>query len=313
MDGERLPGDRLPSSTAGTPPAEVDVTIELVQGLLAAQHPDLEDRDLAIVANGWDNVIVRIGSDLVARLPRRELAAALVGHEHRWLPKLAAGLPIPVPVPLRVGVPGAGYPWAWSICQWFDGDVAADVPLADPAREADRLGAFVHALHRPAPAAAPRSPFRGLAINELIPRIRANLDRLHLERTAISGLVDELAATSPWRGPGVWLHGDLHSANLLVADGEIAAVLDFGDLTAGDPAVDLAVAWMLFQPGDRFRFRVAAGGGIPIDEPTWNRARLWGVHFALIFLQHSADNVRFARMGERLLRAVAPRPSELEP
>ncbi|TRY17516.1 aminoglycoside phosphotransferase family protein [Tessaracoccus rhinocerotis] len=275
-----------------------------MRGLLAEQHPDLAERDLAIVANGWDNVIVRVGTDLVARLPRRELAAALVAHEQRWLPALATHLPIPVPVPLRVGVPGLGYPWAWSICDWFQGEVAADVPLADPAREADRLGAFVHALHRPAPVEAPRNPFRGQPVTGLVPRIRANLARLHLERTALDALVDELAKTSPWRGPAKWLHGDLHSANLLVDGGEIVAVLDFGDLTSGDPAVDLAVAWMLFQPEERRRFRSAAGGGTPVDEPTWDRARLWGLHFALIYVRHSYGNERFARMGERLLRAV---------
>ena len=51
-----------------------------------------------------------------------------------------------------------------------------------------------------------------------------------------------------WPGPPLWVHGDLHPANLLVtADGTLRAVLDFGDVTAGDPAVDLATAWLTFD------------------------------------------------------------------
>lgn len=289
---------------SSTPPADVDVTVDLVHALLADQHPDLADRELRIVANGWDNVIVRIGEDLVARLPRRELAAGLVLNEQRWLPELSVDLPIPVAAPVRVGRPGHGYPWFWSICPWFDGEVAADVPLADPAREADRLGAFVHAFHRPAPIDAPSNPFRGIPVARLAPRIRGNLEQLGPGHEPVAALIGRLAAAPAWDRPPVWVHGDLHAANLLVADGRISAVLDFGDLTAGDPAVDLAVAWMLFDADDRRRFRIAAGGGDPVDDATWDRARLWGLHLALIFQLNSDDNEQFSRLGARLYREV---------
>ncbi|QNP57539.1 aminoglycoside phosphotransferase family protein [Tessaracoccus defluvii] len=306
-------GTPAPPGVGATPSAEVDVTVSLVHDLLAQQHPDLADSPPTVVANGWDNVIVRVGDDLVARFPRRRLAAGLVAGEQRWLPGLAAGLPIPIATPVRTGRPGLGYPWAWSICRWFDGEVAADVRLADPGHEAERLGRFVHALHRPAPAEAPANPFRGQPVAELVPRIRANLARLFPSPTpstssgtysAILALIDQLATTPEWTGPPLWLHGDLHTANLVVADGAIAAVIDFGDLTSGDPAVDLAVAWMLFDGDDRARFRGAAGGGTAVDDDTWARARLWELHFALLYLLHSADNERFARMGHRLLDAV---------
>lgn len=291
-------------TTQNMPAAEVDVTAGLVRGLLAEQHPDLASECLEIVANGWDNVIVRIGDELVARLPRRQLAADLVANEQRWLPSLAASLPIPVAAPVRAGRPGLGFPWDWSICPWFEGEVAADVSLADPALDAARLGSFVHALHRPAPTDAPNNPFRGQPVAELLPRIRDNLAKLALDRDPVAALVERLAAAPAWGGPPVWLHGDLHTANLLVADGAISAVLDFGDLTSGDPAVDLAVAWMLFAPADRDRFRAAAGGGALVDDGTWDRARLWAIHFALIYLLHSADSERFARMGKQLLRSA---------
>ena len=134
------------------PAAEIEVTEGLVRHLLADQHHDLARLPLTLVANGWDNVIFRLGSELTVRLPRRQLAADLVVHEQRWLPELAGRLPIRIPAPVRVGVPDERYPWRWSICPWFGGDVAADVELADPVLEARRLGAFVAALHAPAPA-----------------------------------------------------------------------------------------------------------------------------------------------------------------
>ena len=114
----------------------------------------------------------------------------------------------------------------------------------------------------------------------------------------------ELAEVAAWDGPALWVHGDLHSANVLVHDGSISAVIDFGDLTSGDPAVDLAVAWMLFDEADRAVFRAAAGASRSIDDATWQRGQLWALHFAVLYLLHSADAPRFQRMGTHLLAAV---------
>ncbi len=177
-------------------------------------------------------------------------------------------MPIPICAPLHAGRPGCGYPWSWSVCPWFDGDVAADVALdrSDAVRPS-RLGEFVAALHQPAPADAPYNEFRrGKPIAEFIPRIEANLRRrsstpTRFARTRptrtelpVRDRLAELADVAEWDGPALWLHGDLHSANIIVADGSISAVIDFGDITAGDPAVDLAVAWMLFDEADRAAF-----------------------------------------------------------
>lgn len=296
------------------PAAEIDVTVDLVRRLLAAQHPDLADRPLDVVANGWDNAIVRVGDDLVARIPRRRQGAELVEHEQRWLPELAARLPIPIATPVRFGLPTEEYPWRWSICPWFDGDVAADVELAEPERAADRLAAFVADLHAVAPPDAPENPHRGQPVRLLRERVVANVPRLDDPQLAgrILGHAEVLARAPEWSGAPVWLHGDLHSANVIVRDGSIAAVLDFGDITSGDPAVDLAIAWMLFEGEALERFRAGAGsggaggGGGGVDDDTWARAQLWGLHFAVLYLLHSADAPRFARMGRRLLGRLLP-------
>lgn len=297
------------------PAAEVEVTVELVRTLLAEQFPDFAALPLELVANGWDNAIFRLGDRFSVRMPRRQLGADLVAHEQRWLPDLARHLPIPIPAPVRNGRPGCGYPWMWSVCAWFDGDVAADVELTDPTREATRLGDFLAALHVPAPPDAPRNEFRrGQPIAEFVPRIEANLERLSdgsdaavdaaVDAAAVRRWLTGLGDLAEWHGPALWVHGDLHTANLIVTSGRISAVIDLGDLTAGDPAVDLAVAWMLFDVSDRAVFRAAAGVIWPIDDATWQRGRLWALHFALLYLLHSADSERFERMGTELLAAV---------
>jgi aminoglycoside phosphotransferase (APT) family kinase protein len=122
------------------PAAEVDVTPELLRRLLAGQHPDLAGLPVTAAANGWDNVVFRVGDGLLARLPRREMGARLTGHEQQWLPRLATQLPLPIPAPVRTGRPGLGYPWPWSIVPYIPGQVAAETPPADPAAAAVSLG-----------------------------------------------------------------------------------------------------------------------------------------------------------------------------
>jgi aminoglycoside phosphotransferase (APT) family kinase protein len=285
------------------PAAEVTVDESLVRRLLATQHPDLAGRSLVLFANGWDNVMYRLGADLVVRLPRRQVAAVLIEHEQRWLPILAPRLPLPIPAPVRIGRPGEGYPWSWSVIPWLPGRIAAQTGVAVPATEARRLGAFVAALHQPAPADAPVNPVRGgplaeraFAVTERLSRLASVVDAEAVARTWERGV-----AAVPWTGPPLWLHGDVHTANVLVDSGAISAVIDFGDITAGDPATDLAIAWMLFDRTDRDGFRWACGTS---DGDTWDRARGWAVHLGLAYLAHSADNPLMAAIGERVISAV---------
>jgi aminoglycoside phosphotransferase (APT) family kinase protein len=284
------------------PAAEVPVDVDLVRRLLEEQHPDLAERPLALVANGWDNAIFRLGDDLAVRLPRRALAVPLVEHEHRWLPDLAPRLPLPIPAPVRVGRPGCGYPWPWSVCPWFEGTTALETPPADPLAAATDLGRFLRALHEPAPPEAPANPYRGIPLADREERTLDAIDHVDgIDRRAVRARWDELSAAPRWDGPALWLHGDVHPGNLLVADGRLAAVLDFGDLTSGDPASDLAVAWMLLPPDARPAFRAAAG---PDDDATWTRAQAWALALGLVIGASSADNPAYARLSERTIAAA---------
>lgn len=286
---------------ADMPAAEVEVDEGLVRALLEAQHPDLADLPIRLVAFGWDNSVFRLGDDLVVRLPRRQMGATLIEHEQRWLPTLAPRLPLPVPAPLRIGVPAEGFPWRWSICPWFEGELAARADL-DRDHAVATLASFLRALHVPAPIGAPGNIGRGVPLAHRSHWTERHIEQLAdvVDAPAVSARWQAALAVPPWESAPVWQHGDLHPANMLAVDGRLSAVIDFGDMNAGDPAGDLSVAWMLFPPDDRLRFRELVG----VDDATWARAEGWALALGLAFLSGSADNALIASIGRRTLAAA---------
>lgn len=298
----------FPPGSGRTPGAEVTISEDLVRGLIADQHPDLADLPLSPAAEGWDNQVWRLGPDLAVRLPRRAQAAPLVVAEQRWLPLLAPRLPVPVPAPVRVGLPGRGFPWPWSVVPWLVGRRASQDPDPTGRPLLPGLVELVVALHQPAGPDAPVNPFRGGPLATRDEVVRRRLEELD---AAYPGGVDPLLAVwedalaaEAWAGGPRWLHGDLHPGNLLVTPaGVLAGVLDFGDLTAGDPATDLAVAWMVFDVDTRAEFAARLRAAGHLDDATWRRARGWALAFGLL-LAGLGDDAEYAAVGHRTLAGV---------
>lgn len=280
----------------------VEVTGTLAAELLADQHQDLAALVIRRADRGWDNAVFRLGDDLALRIPQRIGGAFLIEHERAWLPTLLDGVPeyaaggLDASPHLRAGYAACGYPWSWAVVPWHHGDVVASTPPEDPLDAAGRLGRFLATLHRPAPAGVPDNPWRGGPLADRIPILSEYLDKVEaLERPLGDGIgrVDveatfaELAVVDSDDGPPSWLHGDLHVGNLIVRDGTLRAVIDFGDITAGDRACDLSVAWSLFAdaPDARNEFREVAGANRPIDHATWARARGWAIALQVAYLQ----------------------------
>jgi len=297
----------------GIPPAEVRIDVDLVRALLRAQHPDLADEELEVAGHGWDCVMVRIGAERAARLPRRAFAAPLAEVEQRWLPQLAPRLPIPVPVPLRVGEPGEGYPWPWTIVPWFPG-VSLDCTSLDE-RAAVPLANFLVALHHPAPDDAPLNSWRGVplagradAFHGWMADLRARPDGLSPTLAAAVDQVWNEAVAEPIDVAPTWLHGDLHPRNVIARDGMIAAIIDWGDVCTGDRATDLASLWTLLPTAtarDDARRVLELEAGI--SPSTWARAKGWAAFFGAILFVAGLDDgdVPFADAGRATLERVA--------
>jgi aminoglycoside phosphotransferase (APT) family kinase protein len=288
------------------PPREVEVTVELARALLADQHPDLAGLPIVHVEDGWDNAMFRLGEALALRMPRRMAGGALIAVEHTWLPQIAPRLPLPTPVPLRVGAPGYGYPFGWSVVPWLDG---APSDLAPPdADQGGVLAGFLMALHQPAPADAPHNRYRGsIALGD-----RADTFELrHAEAERMHGAIGpalrrsyEAGVAAPIDAPRTWFHGDLHGRNVLVNDGRLAGVIDWGDMAAGDAACDLAAIWMLLPDREARRQAMAA---YPASDATWVRARGWAALMTAMLLS-IADNPRMPAMALRMMSWLAAGP-----
>jgi len=292
--------------TNPTPAAETTINRDLVHALLVDQVPDLADEPVEFASSGFDNEIHRIGADHAIRLPRRSIAAQLVEHEQQWLPELAPDLPLKIPTPVHAGHPALGYPWSWSVVPWLPGIPLVHSPRLDPSRLADDLARFLNALHRPAPDGAPENPFRGTPLPSRDESVRKHARVAEgIDRVAAISLWDELVDTPEWGEEPLWIHGDLHPLNMLVHGGRLSAIIDWGDIAAGDPATDLAVAWMLFETDERNRFRQSLEvSGHSVGVHTWNRARGWALTLALAYIANSADSPTLRRIGTTTLDRV---------
>lgn len=298
-----------PPPPIGEPAAEVEIAEPVIRELLKAQHPDLADLPLRLVANGWDNVMYRLGDDLALRLPRRAVSAPLIAIERTWLPTLAPNLPLPVPAMLRAGVGQGDYPFHWAIVPWLEGEPADTMPLRSG--QGAVLGRFLKALHQPAPEDAPHNPYRSKPLSSREERFGGLIAQFSEGRYA--ALVAELAPLWPAAMAApvdvdlTWIHSDLHPRNVLVKDGAFSAVIDWGDMCRGDRALDFASLYTLLPNRAEAEACLAAYG--PVSETTLVRARGWTLGYTLMLLQAGLTNARpMKAIAERTLQRLREGP-----
>lgn len=267
----------------GPLPQRVDVDVTTVQRLVAEQHPQWSHLPVAAVPDGgWDNWTYRLGDDFVVRLPSAAEYAQAVAKERRWLPWLAPRLPIEVPERCADGVPGAGYPFPWSVYRWIDGEAVTSARTVDLVDLAEDLAEVLVSLRGLDASGGPQPGvhcwYRGGTLRIFDVATRVALDRL-APRLDVSPLAElwETALSAPWDGVDVWFHGDLAAGNLLHRDGRLAALIDFGTCGVGDPSCDLAVAWTLLDASARETFRRR----VEVDDDEWVRGQGWALWKAL--------------------------------
>ncbi len=284
----------------------MQINTSLVERLLRSQFPQWSHLAVEPVEfDGWDNRTFRLGRSMSVRLPSAEPYAEQVAKEQRWLPKLAPELPLPIPAPLALGLPCDLYPWHWSIYRWLEGDNASLDRIGAPAEFATSLASFFVALHRidstggPAPGA--HNFYRGGALTTYSAETRDAIETLQgtIAANEATELWEEALKTS-WNRRRVWVHGDVAATNLLVRDGRLSAVIDFGCSAVGDPACDLTIAWTFFDDDCRRAFRES----LALDEATWLRGRAWALWKALITLAKPSDDPILLENSRRVLETV---------
>lgn len=281
---------------AGEPPRdEQPPDRELAARLVAAQFPQWADLPVTDVAlSGWDNRTYRLGEDLSIRLPRSRFYREQVAKEQRWLPRLAPHLPVAIPRPVAEGAPGLGYPYAWSVYAWIAGDPATLDKIDDLSAFARDVAGFLVALRAcdagDGPPPGQHNWWRGGPLDFYLDEARTALatvaDELTPAQLAIGTEILDAAVASRWAGPPVWVHGDIAYGNLLVSDGRLAAVIDFGSSGVGDPACDVVLAWTLLSGASRQAYAEALG----LDADTWARGRGWGLWKAVITIAGGRDS-----------------------
>ena len=262
---------------------KTQIDVHLVQCLVASQFPHWANLEIKPVEqSGWDNRTFRLGPHMTVRMPSHADYAEQVKKEQFWLPKLRPHLALPIPKPLARGMPEFGYPWSWSVYKWIDGYPASTKTILDLKKFAIRLAEFLCSLHKCStvggPPAGQHSFYRGGELLVYDGETRTAIASLSdYERAKKLTQIWNLALASTWQRPAVWVHGDIAIGNLLVNNGQLCAVIDFGQLCIGDPACDLVIAWTLFTKESRNAFF----DGLKLDEATWVRARGWALWKAL--------------------------------
>ena len=284
---------------------EIGTDVALVRRLLAGQFPQWADLAIDLVVSyGTDHDIYRLGDHLAARLPRIGWATKQAAKEAEWLPKLAPHLPLAIPVQLAIGHPAEGYPFDWSVYEWLPGE-NANGTIDDLDQAAVDLAAFVSALRRVNATGAHRRPphRRGGPLAEGDEAVRQSIAQLgdRIDGDATLRSWEESLNAPPWEGVEVWVHGDLLPGNLLVVDGRLSAVIDFGGLNVGDPACDLQPAWNVFVGDSRARFRAE----LEVDDASWLRGRGWALYQAVSALPYYWDtNPGMIRQASHALTQV---------
>ncbi len=269
-------------------PTRLSIDAAQVRELIDTQFPKWAALPIQPVANGgWDNWTFHLGTELSVRLPSASAYALAVEKEHRWLPVLAPQLPVAIPVPLAKGAPDAAYPHPWSVYRWLPGTPVSHADVPDLTAIAAALADFLVALQLVDPSDGPgpgtHNWYRGGSLATWDADTQRALAALegHID-TAAAGEIWRRAVGSCWDRPPVWFHGDVAPGNLLVMDGALVGVIDFGTCGVGDPACDLAIAWALFSGESRQVFVDRMSHASSIDPSVWARGRGWALWKALV-------------------------------
>ncbi|MFJ7887366.1 aminoglycoside phosphotransferase family protein [Lysinibacillus xylanilyticus] len=270
----------------------IKIDVDLVSKLINNQFPEWSNLEIKPVKkSGNDNKTFHLGNSMSVRLPSDEEYVPQVEKEQKWLPILAKHLSTPISEPLAKGEPSGDYPHPWSVNKWLDGEIVTIENIDDPNQFANELGGFLVELQSidvsGGPLAGEHNFYRGgdIVVYDDECRDAINNNVTTFNKHSLEEIW-ELALASKWAGEPVWVHGDIAPGNILIKNGKLRAVIDFGILGVGDPSCDAAMAWTFFDDRSRKTFKNA----LNFDEETWNRARGWALWKALITYDYNKQS-----------------------
>ena len=286
-----------------------DITPDLAGKLIAEQFPEFADLPIiSVEQQGHDNRTYRLGKDMLIRMPTEESYALKVLKEQDLLPQLAPHLTFSIPVPIKMGAPSNDYPYPFSIYKWLEGTSINLLVLDNDCLEklAFDLAKFLKELQRidnvDGPAPGQHNWWRGDHVSVYDEGAREQI-------ATLSSFIDgnkaiqlwEKACTTRWNKTPVWIHGDLSIGNMLMKNGNLSAIIDFGGMGLGDPACDLVIAWTFLKGKARDIFIKE----MALDEETWLRAKAWALWKATFELCQLADkNSPEADIQKRIIQDV---------
>ena len=196
--------------------------------------------------------------------------------EYQWLPTLAKNLSIEITTPIALGQPSSTYPWYWTINHWIDGDTASKQNIQDMNLFAKELAEFLNEFRKidssGGPEAGAHNFYRGGALKAYDQEMQIAIPKIKdIDQRQIANELWNDALSTEWQQKPVWVHGDLAVGNILVYQGKLRAIIDFGQLAVGDPACDLVIAWNFFSGDSRKLFK----NTVNLDQNTWKRALGW--------------------------------------
>lgn len=269
------------------------ITAELARKLIIQQFPEYGHLPVTPVEKqGHDNRTYRLGSHMLIRMPTAESYALKVPKEQEILPKLKPYLSIDIPCPLKMGVPSGDYPYPFSIYKWLEGQSINLLELDDRALQqlAFDLAKFLKELQgiRWVDGLLPgqHNWWRGDHISVYDKEARDQIAQL-------VGVIDtqkamdlwEQALQTKWNKPPLWIHGDFAVGNMLMQNGNLSAIIDFGGMACGDPACDLVIAWTFLKGKAREIFIRE----MTLDNDTWLRSKAWALWKATFELCQIGD------------------------
>jgi aminoglycoside phosphotransferase (APT) family kinase protein len=285
----------------------MQIDLDTAQLIIARQFPQWAGLAVrAFESAGTDHTLFWLGDDMAARFPANESAARAVQYEWAGLSRFAR-LPLLTPQILAKGKPEPEFPYNWSVMNWIEGQDGSVSALSDWPQTARRLGEFVRALQnvetRGGRNSGQGNAYRGCALAVLDGWTRKSIDAVSdlFDRTAMHSVWEDAMAAPVWDKELVWVHGDIHAANMIVRNGEVVGVIDFGLAALGDPTCDLALAWSFLTASSRSCFFDA----VEADKATLQRGKGWALYVGAIALSYYRDkNPVLARIGKQAISSV---------